>query len=198
MHANGPEALGSLQRRSAHRDHRVYRARCRGAKRRLGRGVLYECRPAQSGKRAVCLHRCQSPAIGYGPDRDTSRFLSFRRYRSRRIVPQHSFRAGGAAMYLVQILLPLADNEGKAFSEPTLQGIRTELFERFGGLTAYLRAPALGAWAKDGTEKSDDIAIVEVMAQTLDEAWWSSFRARLEAMLHQDEVVIRAQEIQKL
>jgi hypothetical protein len=37
-------------------------------------------------------------------------------------------------MHLVQLLLPLYDNSGNAFSETVFSGIRGELTERFGGL----------------------------------------------------------------
>ena len=51
--------------------------------------------------------------------------------------------------YLVQILLPLYDNEGHAFEAREYVELRGELADRFGGVTAYTRAPARGVW-KDG------------------------------------------------
>ena len=101
-------------------------------------------------------------------------------------------------MYLVQILLPLADNAGKPFPEKTLREIQSELVERFGGLTAHTRAPAKGVWTGGGGELKDDIVIVEVMTDTLDELWWRKFRKRLEDLLRQEKVVIRAQEMRTL
>jgi hypothetical protein len=47
-------------------------------------------------------------------------------------------------MYLVQVLLPLADNDGNEFPEDVLHGIQAELHKLFGALTAYTRAPAKG------------------------------------------------------
>ncbi len=49
-------------------------------------------------------------------------------------------------MHLVQILLPLADNRGRPFPAAMLGDVRRELTERFGGLTAFTRAPAEGFW----------------------------------------------------
>jgi hypothetical protein len=45
-------------------------------------------------------------------------------------------------MHLVQLLLPLCDNSGNAFAETVYTSIRRELTERFGGVTAFTRAPA--------------------------------------------------------
>ena len=49
-------------------------------------------------------------------------------------------------MYLVQILLPVYDNEGHAFEPGDYVHLRSELADRFGGVTAYMRAPARGVW----------------------------------------------------
>ena len=95
--------------------------------------------------------------------------------------------------YLIQILLPLNDNDGEPFRPDVFGDTRAELTERFGGLTAHMRAPARGLWkADDGAVARDDIVILEVMAAELDRTWWSAYRQRLESRLRQDEVVIRA------
>lgn len=101
-------------------------------------------------------------------------------------------------MYLVQILLPLADNDGNPISEDLLRDIREELVSRFGGLTAYARAPAQGVWARDGVRQNDDIAVVEVMVENLDADWWRSFRREQERLLKQESLVVRAFEIRCL
>jgi hypothetical protein len=101
-------------------------------------------------------------------------------------------------MHVVQILLPLADNQGRAFSESLLREVREDLVARFGGLTAYGRAPAQGVWAHQGARQKDDIVVVEVMVETLDPDWWQSFRARLERLLSQEKLVVRAFAIQVL
>lgn len=100
--------------------------------------------------------------------------------------------------YLVQILLPLSDNDGNPFPAEIFRALQTELTNRFGGLTAYSRAPAKGVWSHDDAHQADDIVMVEVMTDILDEAWWQRLRARLETTLRQDVIVIRAQTIQIL
>ena len=102
-------------------------------------------------------------------------------------------------MHLVQILLPLRDNEGRPFPRAEFDRINRELTGRFGGVTAYLRSPATGAWRADGDEVAhDDVAIVEVMDDSLDRPWWTAYRRGLERRFRQDEVVVRANEIERL
>lgn len=98
-------------------------------------------------------------------------------------------------MYLIQILLPTADNEGRPFDQALLAGIQKDLADRFGGVTAHIRAPAKGVWSHRGKQNIDDIAIVEVMTDVLDRPWWREFRARLERELRQEQIIVRVQEI---
>jgi hypothetical protein len=100
---------------------------------------------------------------------------------------------------LVQVLLPLYDNEGQAFPPAHYAAVRERLTSRFGGLTAYTRAPAQGLWSEnDGPPKRDDIVVYEVMTESLDREWWSSYRRTLERQFEQDELVIRAQAVERL
>ncbi|HEX5871981.1 MAG TPA: hypothetical protein VFY65_16240 [Longimicrobium sp.] len=102
-------------------------------------------------------------------------------------------------MHVIEILLPLRDNEGNAFPRATLDRVRHELTDRFGGVTAHLRAPAAGAWKDDeGDVARDDVVIVEVMADDVDRAWWKEYRRELESRFRQDEIVIRATPIERL
>ena len=95
--------------------------------------------------------------------------------------------------WLVQILLPLYDNDGAHFGEAPFARTRTELLERFGGLTAHQRAPARGLWkAEDGDVARDDVAVFEVMSADLDRAWWDAYRRELERRFRQEKIVIRA------
>jgi hypothetical protein len=64
-------------------------------------------------------------------------------------------------MHLVQLLLPVYDNAGKAFPATFYAQVRDELAERFGGLTAYTRAPAEGLWTNAGDQPArDDIVVL--------------------------------------
>jgi hypothetical protein len=96
-------------------------------------------------------------------------------------------------MYLVQILLPLYDNDGHTFEAVQYVRLRAELADRFGGVTAYTRAPARGVWKGDTGETSrDDIVIFEVMTRELDRDWWTAFRRDLESRFRQESLIVRA------
>lgn len=96
-------------------------------------------------------------------------------------------------MYLVQLLLPLFDNDGHAFEASEYVRLRTELADRFGGVTAYTRAPARGVWKDDAGETTrDDIVIFEVMTADLDQVWWTEFRKHLESRFRQERLIVRA------
>ena len=100
-------------------------------------------------------------------------------------------------MHLVEIFLPLSDNEGRAFGPDLFAEVRRELTERFGGLTAFSRAPALGLWKQDqGETARDDIVVLEVMSERLDREWWSHYRATLERRFRQDVIVVRASAVE--
>ncbi|HET7729168.1 MAG TPA: hypothetical protein VFK48_03960 [Usitatibacter sp.] len=102
-------------------------------------------------------------------------------------------------MNLVQILLPLHDAKGTRFPQAMYDAVARELTDRFGGLTAYVRAPAAGLWEADsGETRRDDIVVYEVMVGDLDEAWWKGYRESLERAFRQDELVVRAQDIRRL
>ncbi|HEU4558842.1 MAG TPA: hypothetical protein VFS20_13370 [Longimicrobium sp.] len=95
-------------------------------------------------------------------------------------------------MYLIQILLPLKDNQGNAFVHDEYGRVRTEMTERFGGVTFYARAPATGLWKDgEGDLTRDEVVVAEVMAQHQDREWWRLYRQELEARFKQDMVVIR-------
>jgi hypothetical protein len=101
-------------------------------------------------------------------------------------------------MHIVQLLLPLYDNEKRPFAQEYLNRVRAELTERFGGVTAFRRSPAEGVW-KDGAGVSrDEIIIFEVMVGRLDRAWWAEYRADLEKRFRQEELIIRATETEQL
>jgi hypothetical protein len=91
-------------------------------------------------------------------------------------------------LHLVQLLLPRYDRK-----------VQQELADRFGGVTAYARAPAKGVWKpRRGKTEKDDIVVYEVMVQKLERRWWTAYRRRLEIRLRQREVVVRAQRMEKL
>ena len=102
-------------------------------------------------------------------------------------------------MTLVQILLPVYGNDGRALLHDTYGAIRDELVARFGGLTAFTQSPAEGLWTPGGGKpQRDEIIMIEVMVSQVERAWWSSFKARLETLFGQQSIVIRAWPMQQL
>jgi hypothetical protein len=102
-------------------------------------------------------------------------------------------------VHLVQILLPLHDRHGKRFGPAPYKQVSRELTERFGGLTAYARAPATGLWEqRPGETTRDEVVVYEVMVDALDESWWAQYRLELEDRFAQEELVVRVHEIRRL
>lgn len=100
--------------------------------------------------------------------------------------------------HLIQLLLPLYDRTGRHFRNDLYEQVARELTERFGGITAYTRAPATGLWEDpSGRTARDEIVVYEVMVEFPDADWWAAYRRELEGRFDQEELVIRAQEIQR-
>lgn len=101
-------------------------------------------------------------------------------------------------MHLVQILLPVRDNDGRPFGPHPFEELHWTLSKKFGGITGYTRAPAEGRWETNGKTQHDDVVVLEVMDANLDRAWWREFREQLEVTFRQTTVIVRAQTIELL
>ena len=101
-------------------------------------------------------------------------------------------------MYLIEILLPLRDKKGRPFAARIYQGLRDDLTERYGGVTAFTRAPAEGETRAGSGKVRDDIVLFEVMTDKIDRHWWKQYRESLERTFEQDEIVVRAIAFDKL
>ena len=94
-------------------------------------------------------------------------------------------------MHLIQILLPR--KSGEPASDARFAATRAELVDQFDGVTAYLRAPAQGAWVAPGGEvEHDEMVMVEVLAPAFDRAWWRAYAATLADRFGETEIHIRA------
>jgi hypothetical protein len=101
-------------------------------------------------------------------------------------------------MNLVQVLLPLSDNLRHPFPRDYFDRVAKDLTERFGGVTAYTRSPAEGRWKHQGDTSAEEMVVIEVMVDHLDEAWWTAYRAGLEATFRQKRIIVRAQPVKIL
>lgn len=93
---------------------------------------------------------------------------------------------------LVQILLPLKDNERQAYPHALFTRVRQELVAKWGGVTAQLAAPAEGVWRDEGHLVFDSIVVFEAMVEHFDRQWWRDYRVLLEARFRQQQIVVRA------
>jgi len=100
-------------------------------------------------------------------------------------------------MHLVQIILPLYTNDGNPIARELFNEVRERLLERFGGVTAFTRAPAEGLWQEGKHVQRDDVLLYEVMVESIDRGWWLSYRTELERKFHQQEIVVRAHAIER-
>ena len=102
-------------------------------------------------------------------------------------------------MYLIRILLPLADNEKQRFPFEYFSAVRRTLTERFGGVTAFVRSPAVGLWKEDTAEiNRDDVVMFEVLSDQLDKDWWTKYRMELENSFRQEELLVWASSVTRL
>ncbi len=102
-------------------------------------------------------------------------------------------------MFLIEFLLPVSDNDGKRISNNEFERVRRELTERFGGVTAFMRSPAIGHWADEaGVVRRDEIVSFEVMTEAVDRDWWRGYREKLAQRFRQEEIVVRATSFERL
>jgi hypothetical protein len=102
------------------------------------------------------------------------------------------------ASYLVQILLPTRTSNGQPVTQARFEELLQELTNKFGGVTSFVRAPGQGLWNSGEDVERDNIAVIEVMTDEIDPPFWHAFRRKLERELAQQEIVIRAQQVNRL
>ncbi|MBS3647423.1 hypothetical protein KEU06_02140 [Pseudaminobacter sp. 19-2017] len=101
-------------------------------------------------------------------------------------------------MHLIDVFLPLDRGDGSEVRPEEIEDLVHDFTHRFGGATAFTRAPAEGLWHTGETVARDRIVIIEVMVEELDETWWAELRKRLEDEFIQEKVLIRATECRTL
>lgn len=102
-------------------------------------------------------------------------------------------------MVLIQMLLPTRSSEGSAFADGLILRTRQELLDRFGGLTAYMRAPAAGAWTSpQGEVAADSVVLIEVLSDVFDRPWWRAYADTLKQRFTQESIHIRASDVELL
>jgi hypothetical protein len=72
------------------------------------------------------------------------------------------------------------------------------MINRFGGVTSFSRAPAVGTFRDGAKVVQDEILVLEVMTEELDHEWWKTFRTSVERTFDQKEILIWAFPVTKL
>jgi hypothetical protein len=103
-----------------------------------------------------------------------------------------------SSIHCVEIFLPLQRGDGEPAPPEVFTRLKQELTDRFGGVTAFTRAPAEGRWQDGSQVVRDEIVVFEVMTPKLDGAWWRALRGRLETELGQSEILIRSHVVTQL
>src|SRR5512141_2737150 len=101
-------------------------------------------------------------------------------------------------MHLIQILLPVRDQQGQPYPKQLFDDVRADLAAHFGGVTAFTRSPADGVWQQDDRLVHDDVVIFEVMTDRIEREFWRLYRLELQQTFNQDLIPIRAQKIDLL
>jgi len=102
-------------------------------------------------------------------------------------------------MHLIRLLLPRHDNHKNYFPAEYFGRVRQHLTDRFGGVTAFVRSPAVGVWKENDDEVNrDEVIMFEVLTEQLDTKWWAEYRKELEKQFSQDEVLIWASNVTRL
>ena len=101
-------------------------------------------------------------------------------------------------MFVVEVFLPLCDDDGWGIGNAKVIEVRRQLFDKFGGLTVKPRSPSQGYIREGKSPAKDDLVVLEVTVPELDRAWWDAFKADLEQQFRQREIQIRASELARL
>ncbi|MBT1688279.1 hypothetical protein [Dawidia soli] len=100
---------------------------------------------------------------------------------------------------LIQIFLPLYDNDGHPFPQTSYKNLQVVLTEKFNGVTVYQRAPAKGLWKEDRENiVRDDLVIYEVVTAGLDHSFWTDLKEQLLKEYRQQEIMIRSTPVELL
>ena len=97
-------------------------------------------------------------------------------------------------MYLIEILLPLCDNDGHPFAQDLSNRAR-RAYGTYDGVTA---PPGRLPNETKAARIQDDIIVYEVMMEKVNRDGWKQYRVSLERTFRQEEIVVRAIAFDKL
>lgn len=99
--------------------------------------------------------------------------------------------------YRFELLIPLADNQGRPFSWPKIGRVGNTLLRRFGGCRCQPLAPHLGLWAAQGIVYREGLLMFTVDAPRSDESldWMLAYKQRLGRQFGQLEIYLAVTEL---
>lgn len=99
--------------------------------------------------------------------------------------------------YRFEILIPLADNEGRLFAPDKIQRVGDALLARFSGCRCQPFAPYLGLWKFRGHVYREGLLLFTVDGPRADESldWMLAFKKRLKQQFGQIEIYLAVTEL---
>lgn len=99
-------------------------------------------------------------------------------------------------MQLIEIFLPVYDDNGIELPSPLYARTCDELVARFGGVTAHARSPASALrFSSEGEALHDDVIVYEVIAEHVERRWWSEYRKTLQDRFAHRALMVRNNEM---
>jgi hypothetical protein len=99
--------------------------------------------------------------------------------------------------YRFEMLIPLADNEGRAFPWPKIERVGNTLLDQFEGCGCQPLAPHLGLWKHRGIVHREGLLLFTVDSPRSDESldWMVAYKQRLKRQFNQAEIYLAVTEL---
>jgi hypothetical protein len=99
--------------------------------------------------------------------------------------------------YRFEVLIPLADNEGRPSPWSKIERVGNALMERFEGVRSQPLAPHLGLWQYRGVVYRESLLLFTADAPRSDESldWMLDYQQRLKRQFKQIEIYVAVTEV---
>lgn len=99
--------------------------------------------------------------------------------------------------YRFELLIPVADNQGRPFPWPKIERVSSTLLERFEGCRSQPLTPYLGFWKFRGRVYREGLLLFTVDAPRADESlgWMLAYKERLKRQFQQIDIYLAVSEL---
>ena len=99
--------------------------------------------------------------------------------------------------YRFELLIPLADNQGRRFPWPKIERVSAALLEPFEGCRSQPLTPYMGLWRYRGVVYREGLLLFIVDAPRSDESldWMRNFKERLKKQFGQVDIYLAVTEL---